>query len=80
MAFTDKLRNSLGDLVYLVRGKDNGRAAWHYVLIDKVKLPLFQKAIRTGALDVSEYGKILYSGWGEDPPPEIIEAVRERYS
>jgi hypothetical protein len=80
MAFVDKIQNSLGDLVYLVRGKDAGKAAWHYVLIDKVKLPLFKQKLKSGSLDVSEYGKILYSGWGEDPPQEIVDEIKKQYS
>jgi hypothetical protein len=80
MAFTDKVQNSMGELVYLVRGKDAGRAAWHYVLIDKMKLPLFKQKLKSGSLDVSEYGKILYSGWGENPPEEIMEEIKKQYS
>ena len=78
--FTDKLQNSLGDLVYLVRGKDAGRAAWHYVLIDRVKLPLFKQKLKTGSLDVSEFGKVLYSGWGENPPADIVAEIKKQYS
>jgi hypothetical protein len=68
------------NLVYLVRGKDSGKAAWHYVLIDQVKLPAFLQVLKTGSFDVSQYGKILYSGWGEDPPSEIVEAIKSQYS
>lgn len=70
----------MGELVYLVRGKDAGRAAWHYVLIDKMKLPLFKQKLKSGSLDVSEYGKILYSGWGDNPPEEIVEEIKKQYS
>jgi hypothetical protein len=79
MSFTDRVQGSLGDLVYLVRGKDAGRSAWHYVLIDRMKLPLFKQKLKTGSLDVSEYGKILYSGWGENPPEEIVEEIKKQY-
>ena len=68
-----------GDLVYLVRGKDGGRPAWHYVLVDVVKVAAFKEKLRGGSLDVSEYGKILYSGWGKDPPEEIDKAIKEEY-
>jgi tetratricopeptide (TPR) repeat protein len=67
------------NLVYLVRGKDSDRAAWHYVLIDQAELPVFLQMLETGSVDVSEYGKILYSGWGEDPPPEIVKTVKSLY-
>ncbi len=80
MAFTEKVQSSKGDLVYLVRGKDAGKPAWHYVLIDKIKLPIFQQALKTGNIDVSEYGKVLESGWGENPPKEVTDAIKKQYS
>jgi hypothetical protein len=68
-----------GDLVYLIRGKDAGRPAWHYVQIDGMKLRAFKRALATGSLDVSQYGEILKSGWGEDPPGDIVKWVKDRY-
>jgi tetratricopeptide (TPR) repeat protein len=69
-----------GLLVFLIRGKDSGRAAWHYILVAQDKLSLFKQKLGTGNIDVSEYCKILYSGWGENPPPEIVETVKNQYS
>jgi len=69
---------NLNNLVYLVRGKDKGKPAWHYVLVEKLKLPMFKKAIG-GTMDVSEYGKIIHSGWGEDPPPELVKKIEQEY-
>lgn len=73
-------QESVGDRVYLVRGKDGGRPAWHYVMIDPLKLEVFKQNLATRSLDVSDYGVILYSGWGEDPPDQIVETIRETYS
>ena len=53
---------------YLVRGKDKGRAAWHYVLVKKHLLGLFLKRTNGGSLDVADFGDVLRSGWGMDPP------------
>jgi hypothetical protein len=75
-----KARGSQGNLVYLVKGTDKGKAAWHYVLIDKLKLPLFREMLKTGRLDVARYGKVLYSGWGENPPAAMVESVKKCYS
>lgn len=75
----DKLKSSRGDMVYLVRGKDKGRPAWHYVLLDKLKKPMFEKTIKTGAIDVAEYGTILYSGWGENPPQDIVDRIKSEF-
>lgn len=69
-----------GDLLWVVRGKDAGRPAWHYVMVSRSKVALFRRAIKTGSLDVSDYGVILESGWGVDPPEETVTRMRERYS
>lgn len=67
-------------LVYLVRGKDRGKPAWHYVLIEnQVKKQLFLKQVSTGTCKVTDFGEILYSGWGEDPPQDIVDKVEKEY-
>ena len=53
---------------YLVRGKDRGRAAWHYVLVKKHLLGLYLKRAKGGSLNVADFGDVLGSGWGKDPP------------
>jgi hypothetical protein len=78
--WADKLLKSKnGDLVWLVRGKDGGKAAWHYVLLSRSKIALFRRAVQTRSLDVSHYGTILYSGWGEDPPDSMVETIQKEY-
>jgi hypothetical protein len=78
--WADKLlKSKTGDLVWLVRGKDQGRPAWHYVLLSRSKIALFKRAIATGNLDVSHYGTILVSGWGQDPPESTVAMIREEY-
>ena len=54
--------------IYLVRGKDRGRAAWHYVFVKKHLRALFLKRAKGGDLDVADFGAVLRSGWGKDPP------------
>lgn len=81
MSFVDKFKSSSGNLVYLVRGKDKGRPAWHYVRVrDKAILPIFLKKADGGPIDVSQYGTILYSGWGENPPDDIVKKIEEEYN
>ena len=62
---------------YLVRGKDKGRAAWHYVLVKKHLLGLFLKLTNGGRLDVADFGAVLRSGWGKDPPEGTIDQILE---
>ena len=65
------------DRIYLVRGKDRGRSAWHYVLVKKHLLGLFPKLTNGGSLDVADFGAVLRSGWGEDPPEGTIDKILE---
>ena len=65
------------DKVLLIRGKDNGIAAWHYVLIsgEKVRELKSQKAnVEAGIL---KFGRIIKSGLGEEPPPEVVKEIEE---
>ncbi|MDF1812837.1 MAG: hypothetical protein P1V20_11505 [Verrucomicrobiales bacterium] len=75
----DKVQSSRGNQVYLVRGKDRGEAAWHYVLVDKVKEPVFRQAVKNGTVDCSKFGEIIESGWGEEPPAGIRERIEKKY-
>lgn len=78
--FAEGVRKKRSDCVYLVRGKDKNRPAWHYVLVDKVKKEMFLAAAKSGSLDVKDYGEILYSGWGENPPEDIRKKIDEEYN
>jgi hypothetical protein len=75
-----KLFEERASLVYLVRGKDGSRRAWHYVLVDKPRLNDFKRQVATGSIDVSRYGRTLYSDFGDSPPPNIVSAINREYS
>ena len=63
------------DRIYLVRGKDKGRAAWHYVLAKKHLLGLFLKRTNGGSVNVADFGAVLRSGWGKDPPEGTTDKI-----
>ena len=66
--------------IYLVRGNDRGKPAWHYVLVDKHLLGLFLKKTKGGSLDVGDFGTVLRSGYGENPPAGTIDQMLKDYS
>ena len=63
--------------IYLVRGKDRGKLAWHYIQIEKALLPLFLKRTNGDSLDVADFGLVLRSGWGKDPPENVRKNIYE---
>ena len=62
--------------LYLVRGKDSERPAWHYVMVEKSLLGLFLKRTNGGSLAVVDFGTVLKSGWRETPPESTREEMR----
>ena len=72
-----KYKENAKDRIYLVRGKDRGKQAWHYVLVEKALLPLFLRRTNGGSLDVTDFGLVLTSGWGKDPPEEVEKNITE---
>ena len=79
MSWISKIESERGNQVYLVRGKVKNKQAWYYVFVDKLKVTIFLKMIDEGSLNLEDYGEVLYSGWGNDPPKKIVEKIKEEY-
>lgn len=73
------VKSSNADLVYLVKGIDDNRNAWYYVLVERLKVSLFLKALNDDIIHLEDYGKILYSAYGDNPPKEITDKVKAEY-
>ena len=63
----------------LVCGKNRGRADWHYVLVKKHLLGLFLKRVKGGVINVADFGDILRSGFGQDPPEGTTDKILKEY-
>ena len=63
------------NLLFITKGKDRGRPVWHYLLVDEDKHGVYSAMFENGAtvprLDVADYGRVLESGWGENPPDHV---------
>jgi hypothetical protein len=49
--------------------------AWHYVEVHRAKVPLFLARTRSGNVDVAVFGKVIRSGWGSSPDPDMVEEI-----
>ena len=71
------------DRVYLVRRQDHqcGCPVWLYVLLvdDEETVEKFKEAARQRRVDVRDYGQVLQSGQGENPPNEVKDRMERDY-
>ena len=75
----DPQKKMQADLIYLVKGVDAGRNAWYYVLVDRLKTQLFLKALNDEIIHLENYGKILFSAYGDEPPSSVTNQLKEEY-
>lgn len=75
----DPQKKMQAELIYLVKGIDAGRNAWYYVLVERLKVQLFLKALNDDIIHLENYGKILYSAYGDEPPSSITEELKGEY-
>ncbi len=68
-------------IICKVRSKDRGQPAWYYVLLedDEDNIQTFLTKVNKGSIDVADYGQVLKSGWGEDPPEDIKKWIEDNY-
>ena len=65
---------------FIVRGRDNGSPAFHYIECHRWLISIFNVTTQTGGtVDVANFGTPIVSGWGTSPAPEYIERMDSRY-
>ena len=74
------------DRIFLVRGCDRERPAWHYVLLvdDEDTIREFTELTQgensgMHTLNMNDYGQVIKSGFGRDPPNEVKDWMEQHY-
>lgn len=75
----DPKKRALADSIYLVKGLDNGRQAWYYIRVDTAKKHLFLNALKSDVIHLEQYGVIISSAYGDNPPDHVTSWVKEEY-
>ena len=64
--------------VKLVKGTENGRRAWQYILFErKLEEEDLDEAAAAGTLGITEHRFIIQSGRGEDPPEDYVDKLKK---
>ena len=77
--FTKIIQEAKLGLVWLLCGEQDGRPYWHYLEVEKGKLEMFKMRLKKGDIELKDYGRIIFSGWGAEPPEAIKEQVKAMY-
>lgn len=73
-------QNQRQNLVLVTGGRDHsGRPAWYYVLVEPHLKLRFDRAVKSGAMDLKEFGSIVASGYGEQPPELTRARMKAEY-
>lgn len=83
-------KQKINESLYIIRGKDQGRPAWHYILVP-VSAVSALKAQKPGeTIDITKFGRLIEyrnrkdkvlptSGWGADPPKLFQLWIEDQY-
>ena len=79
-------RWSTNNRIYTIRGNDGGRKAWHMVLAVDDDATILQFVEKTQGenkgkfrINVTDYGVVLKSGWGEGPSEEEKQSAMQEH-
>ena len=79
--FTATAQAQRSDHIFLVRGLDTtGQNAWYYVMADTGKRDAFRSKSGVALLKLTDFGTILYSGFGTNPPETIRRRMEDDYN
>jgi hypothetical protein len=68
-------------IIILCRGKDeNGKPIWAYLCMKPSMASAFKCARERGGFDIEDYGTVLESGNGEEPPAELKVRMERDYA
>jgi len=74
-----KLVAERGGEIRFIRAHEQGLPCWFYMRMDALKLMEYEQRLKTGNMNVRDYGTILQSDWGDYPLPDMVAHMRETY-
>lgn len=83
-------KQTCAESLYIIRGKDKGRSAWHYILVPYDHVASLRGQRSGDTLDITKYGRVIeyrdengtlqkLSEWGQDPPKETQKWIEAEY-
>lgn len=72
LSFTNKLIEKEGGDIRFILTTENDKPCWCYLKVEPSKFADYKRALKHKTMDIREYGEILYGGWGDYPPEDVV--------
>lgn len=79
-SFTSRFIQQRGGSIRHVTGMEDNEPAWYIVQLDPVKFQDYKHAFDEEEMDLTQFGAILYSGWGAEAPSELLSQAKRQAS
>jgi hypothetical protein len=82
VAFSKPTRPSsiLHSVILVTGGKDHdGCSTWFFVKVPSAKLRAFERELKSGKMNLNDFGDILDSGYGEYPPAYVVTEMQTHF-
>jgi len=79
MSYLQKVVQQRGGAIRFIRAVEGDAMCWFYLRLNPDKLGEYEQKLKTGDMNVSDYGQILESDWGRYPPDDVVSFMREEY-
>lgn len=81
MKFTQTHTSKKGKYIYKIQSADReGRRVWFFIMVNPAKTKTFLNIKKKSMINLSDYGEILMSGFGDAPPQEAIDEINAQYN
>jgi hypothetical protein len=78
MSFAAKVLGSKSNLLWLIQGDHKSLRAWWFLLVNPAKLEIFKKSLEKKDIQLTDYGEIISSGYGQNPTDADIAYLKQK--
>lgn len=78
-SFTQKIVQERGGAIRFIRAEENGAQCWFYLRLNPELLAEYEKALKSGDMDIRHFGTILESDWGIYPPADVVQFMKQEH-
>lgn len=65
--------------VRFLQAEEDGIRCWFYLRLLPEKAEAYHAALSHGTMEIRDYGRILESAPGQQPPPDIVQFMQAEY-